>query len=425
MKPPRIALCLACLAPLPAAAEDGIVWQPMLFFDAVLYGDNQDGRGSYLVGESVGLHNAHAGGGHSHGNDLQRGLNARYAEATLAMRTPSGFDGRASVLFVPDEGTLELHEAWLRTPDHAGVRLRAGRFFSAFSPTNALHPHQWDFVDAPLPYQLLLDGKLVQDGVQAVWHLPTAWPARVGAEIARSRNLGMASQFGGPTVASNGAVVQFADAHGAPNVGVAYAAVSPLHSPAVRLEIGAAHVYSAQHQELHEPHPGVNSALHGLEGQARLNAAHLDYCRCGQNGVGELRLRGDYLFQNKDMRLTYHQLQPPLVGQPRDLYEDAWALQAVYGFAPRWNAGLRYERVGDLHDALRTGATVGPTHTSTLPKTTRWSAQLTRHLPAQQKLRLQVSLTDSPQGVATLSGGQLEKVQIAQAYVQYEIGFGH
>lgn len=416
---------LAGLALASSAAQARLVWHPALVLDAVLYADNQNGAGTALVADSVGLHNAHSGGGHSHGGTLQRGFNARYAEAALGFSSDAGFDGRASVLADPQAGTLELHEAWLRSPDYAGVRLRGGRFFSGFSPTNALHPHQWDFVDAPLPYQLLLDGKLVQDGVQAVWTPRLPWPARFGVEIARGDNLGMADVYGVPTRASNGAQVVFEPRRDAPRVGAAYLAFSPPLGARQTLELGAARVISTQHQELHEPHPGVNNAVHGLQGRADLKSAHLDYCRCGLDGVGELRVRADYLLQNKAMRLSYHQLQPPLVGQPRDLYEDAFAVQAVYGFAPRWNSGLRYERVGDLHEAQRAAASVGPTHTSTLPATTRWSAQLTRLLPRQQKVRLQLTLTDTPQGIASPAGGRLETLRVAQATLQYEIELGH
>ena len=67
-----------------------------------------------------------------------------------------------------------------------GFNLKAGRFLSGVGYLNEMHPHEWDFSNAPLPYQAFFGNALGMDGVQARWLAPTPIFLEFGAETARA-----------------------------------------------------------------------------------------------------------------------------------------------------------------------------------------------------------------------------------------------
>ena len=54
-----------------------------------------------------------------------------------------------------------------------GLKMKAGRFYSAIGYLNEKHTHTWAFGDAPLIYRGLFGDQLIEDGVQLSWLLPT------------------------------------------------------------------------------------------------------------------------------------------------------------------------------------------------------------------------------------------------------------
>jgi hypothetical protein len=83
--------------------------------------------------------------------------------------------------FVP--GGVDVEEAYVTTLSlPAGLQVKAGTFFSPFGRINGMHPHAWDFVDAPLaPGRLLAPEKLAGPGVQVAWLAPLPWFAELTA----------------------------------------------------------------------------------------------------------------------------------------------------------------------------------------------------------------------------------------------------
>ncbi len=65
----------------------------------------------------------------------------------------------------------------------AGLTIRAGRQFSGIGYLNSFHRHADDFIDRPLPYQALLGGQYIADGVQARWVVPTNLFLEFGVEF--------------------------------------------------------------------------------------------------------------------------------------------------------------------------------------------------------------------------------------------------
>jgi hypothetical protein len=113
-------------------------------------------------------------GGH---DPLQRGVSLPNNELTLEGAVDPYFKGFAAIVLKvePDEDVeVELEEAYLLTTALPwNLQLKAGRFFTEFGRQNQQHPHQWAFVDQPLVLNRLLgpDG-LQQNGARISWLAP-------------------------------------------------------------------------------------------------------------------------------------------------------------------------------------------------------------------------------------------------------------
>jgi hypothetical protein len=110
----------------------------------------------------------------------QRGFNARNIELAFNGAVDPYFEGFANIVFKLDndnETEVEVEEAFLQTTSLPfNLQLKAGQFFSAFGRINAVHPHAWEFADAPIVNGRLLgpDG-LRGVGAQISWIVPVPW----------------------------------------------------------------------------------------------------------------------------------------------------------------------------------------------------------------------------------------------------------
>ena len=110
----------------------------------------------------------------------QRGFNARNIELAFDGAVDPYFEGFANIVFKlnnNNETEVEVEEAFLQTTSLPfNLQLKAGQFFSAFGRINPVHPHAWDFADAPIVHGRLLgpDG-LRGVGAQISWIVPVPW----------------------------------------------------------------------------------------------------------------------------------------------------------------------------------------------------------------------------------------------------------
>jgi hypothetical protein len=110
----------------------------------------------------------------------QRGFNARNIELALDGAVDPYFEGFANIVFKLDndnETAVEVEEAFMQTTSLPfNLQLKGGQFFAAFGRLNPVHPHAWDFADAPLVSGRILgpDG-LRGVGAQISWTLPLPW----------------------------------------------------------------------------------------------------------------------------------------------------------------------------------------------------------------------------------------------------------
>jgi len=110
----------------------------------------------------------------------QRGFNARNLEIALDGAVDPYFEGFANIVFKlnnDNETEVEVEEAFLQTTNLPfNLQLKAGQFFAAFGRINPVHPHAWEFADAPIVHGRLLgpDG-LRGVGAQISWIVPVPW----------------------------------------------------------------------------------------------------------------------------------------------------------------------------------------------------------------------------------------------------------
>lgn len=113
----------------------------------------------------------------------QNGFNARNVELALDGAVDPFFEGFANIVFKLDnqnESSVEVEEAFGQTTSLPyGLQFKGGQFFTAFGRNNPMHPHTWDFVDAPLANGMLLgpDG-LRGVGAQVAWVIPVPFYAQ-------------------------------------------------------------------------------------------------------------------------------------------------------------------------------------------------------------------------------------------------------
>lgn len=416
---------------------------PMISADSVLYTDSEGGDGDGYYSNALGIFNVHShegGGGHDHGHshNLEQGFNFRGVELGLGLQIDDLARGR--LLMHGAEDHAEIEEAWLATHGLPfGFEVKGGRFRSAFTTENERHAHDWDFVAAPLAYRMLLDGELIGDGAQVSWSRKIAprVSLHLGAELFDTDNEAIAGRIEAEDIAAiESHAASLMDPESAtwnsdpawPDVWTVFGRASVDLAPRHQLTLGAALIDSRLHQELHEYHPGVNEANHGLEGTTRTATLSAGYQRRSgaPEGDGDFRLYGEYFYQEKPIRLTYHELQPALVGQPRDLEVDGYYVAALYGVAPGWTLGARYDSAGALHQASRAAATLGPTHISVFDELWRVTGNVTWDVNQHHRLRLEASHGEVQTPIDTDGDGRDEAVDkaVSAVMLQYVLKFG-
>lgn len=385
-----------------------------LIFDGVYYQDSEDGAVAGELGEVPGISShghheeeegheegheeAHDDHGHSHG--LDEGFNLREQELTLSASIDNYFDGFAVIAFSEDD--VEIEEAYFTTRQlPAGLTLKGGKFFSGIGYHNAKHIHQWDFVDQNLAYGALIgDHGLVDKGVQLTW-LPNApvytllgveWlqggeQERFGTLVEEpEEELGLDEQESGPKLATLFAKVS-------PNLGDNHA-----------LQVGAWFANAKQDQQvLHHEHEGEEEEL-GLEGDAQLWGLDLVYKLDAPQayGAGDLNIQAEYMVLEKDWEVA----GGDEAGEKVSGEQDGFYLQTLYGIAPRWKVGLRYDATGMTNELKL------PEETESLDESDRFSGVATWYPTEFSFIRLQYSKAD------------IGDESVNQLYIQFNYSLG-
>jgi len=409
--------------------SSGTAFNPAIsiILDGSYYNDNDDGKGGEKLESLDGIHNVHGHShdhGHDHGHDdhghshggMDRGFNLNSVEMAVSATVDPYFDAKAQIVFSEDD--VEVEEAYFLTRGlPAGLQVKGGKFLSDIGYMNKQHTHDWDFSDAALPYKVLLGGHGLGDiGVQVSWMPELPIYTRFGMELFQGRNEKMSAlveerhyEFEGEEYDTG-----LDDEKSSPRMWTLFAKFAPDLGYNHALQGGLFYVRSNQMQEVHgdDAHePG--DSTHALQGESWLAGTDwvYKYDSSGAYGQGDLSVQAEYLYQVKDLDLVYHAARPAAVGQMRKFSQDGLYVQAVYGFAPRWEVGARYEVVG------LTNKSEGPSGTlREWDSSDRWGLNLTFRPTEYSMLRAQFT-----RGNFSILG---DEESINQFWLQYQLSLG-
>ena len=120
--------------------------------------------------------------------NANRGFNLNYAEFAVHSVVDPYFETFAFLHMHPSE--LEVDEAFVITTSLPyGLRVKAGKFKSAFGRLNEKHQHSWNFDEQALIYKSLFGPDAISDaGLQLQWVAPTDTYLMVGVEGLQGTN---------------------------------------------------------------------------------------------------------------------------------------------------------------------------------------------------------------------------------------------
>ena len=162
----------------PPAGENAFNPAVSLILDGVLANLSQDPARHRITGFTP------ARGEVGPGN---RGFSLGETELVFSANIDPNFRGTLIAALGSDD-TIAVEEGYIQGIGLShGLGIKAGRFLASAGYLNEIHPHAWDFVDAPLANKVFLGKQLADDGVQLKWVAPTETFVELGAEIGRGR----------------------------------------------------------------------------------------------------------------------------------------------------------------------------------------------------------------------------------------------
>ncbi|WP_019625878.1 hypothetical protein [Thioalkalivibrio sp. ALJT] len=347
---------LTLAAPGAAAAQwaapgDDSAWDLdiSLILEGVYFNELSEG-----ISDPAGFDDGHDHGhshGHDHGHDhgFDDGFNLGHSELVFEANLGDLFDGVVMIGF--DEDHLEVEEAYLVTRGlPAGFQVKAGRFLSDIGYINSRHVHDWDFVDRPLVNEFLFgDHGLQETGVQATWVAPTETYTQLGIELLQGDNSFIPYEGAGGSHSRDGDTIHssFSDVSG-PRLITAFAKFGPDLGPDHAAQFGISGGYADTWQQQTEHGSGLEE-WDGDAWFAGIDAVY-KYSSGRAYGHGDWRLQGEYFYREVDLDYQRRQFDTNherhgITGSGTSK-QDGLYIQGVYGFAPRWEAGLRAEALG-------------------------------------------------------------------------------
>ena len=357
------AAALAAGAPLAAQASEqvtsGTDFNPAIsvILDGVYF--NEFSGHAHDPAGFDGGHDHEHDHGHGHDHGLDDGFNMRHTEIVFEGTLDPYFDANATLAIEGTDG-VALEEGYITTRAlPAGLQVKAGRFFSGVGYINDKHEHDWLFVDRPLVNEHLFgDHGLQENGLQLTWMPATDNYLLFGLEALNGENGGVASYEG-----AGGEHEYFDDDeykevkttlsdHAGPRLFTGFMKFGP--------DLGFDHAaqfgLSYGHARTWQDTEGHGSGLEQWDGDAWFAGfdAVYKYDSGRDHGHGNLVVQAEYLYREIDV--DYWRKDEDGVADNAEgsgtSKQDGLYLQAVYGFAPRWDVGLRWEALGLTNDGM-------------------------------------------------------------------------
>lgn len=412
---PTLALpALLAVAGLAAAHEDSASASPALsnpqtslILNGVYYADDARGAGTARLGSMAGILVPAPGADQG----LAEGFNLGDSELGLSATVDPYLDAYANITFSTNSVSVE-EAAFTTRALPAGWQVKAGRFKSGFGYQNSRHAHAWDFADQNLPYASMIAPEGLSDnGIQVTWLPATDTYMQLGAEALQ----GDQDRFGAAVdlnavaqaLAVNVNTLPPLDRHG-PQLFTGFFRVAPDLGPAGALQLGVSAARHSSEQELQQN--GAN--LLYASGSATLLDAEAVWKRSatGAYGRGSAHIQAEYLHLAKDMAIDYDTVSAD-TGKAITGKQDGFYVQGVYGFASRWEAGLRYDVNGHINETQTAGVP------AQLGESSRVTADVTFRPSEFSYFRLQ--LADA--SVVDATGN---RDRFAQLLLQYNLSLG-
>ncbi|KIH75929.1 hypothetical protein SAMN05660860_02747 [Geoalkalibacter ferrihydriticus] len=382
----------------------GTAFNPAIsvILDGKYYTDNRRGEAGEILEHAAGFDGHHGDHDHGHG-ELSRGFNLDETEIVFSATVDNYFD--AMLNLAVDEDGIEVEEVFgvtRRLP--AGLTLKFGKFLSGIGYINQQHPHDWDFADQTLVYELMFGDHGINDiGLQLTWLPKLPVYTLFGVETLQGRNEGIAN-----TIDHGAADFGGLRERSGPRLFTGFVKVAPDLGFDHALQLGLFGGGARLHQEDHSD-DDEREYLEGDSWFAGVDAVY-KYDAGRSYGHGNLTLQGEYIYRVKDLRVAAAD-DFDEIGDKEKFKQDGFYVQAKYGFAPRWTAAARLDMVG-LYNRIEKDA-----RTDKFDDSRRYSANLTFNPTEFSRLRMQFNHGDIAQ-----EGGGRENYN--QFFVQYQIALG-
>jgi hypothetical protein len=274
------------------------------------------------------------------------GFSLAESELVIESNVDDRFHGWAAIALENEDGetVVALEEAYVNTLALPwGLGVKAGRFFSDIGYQNRVHSHAWEFVDLPLVYRALLANQLNDDGVQLRWVAPTDLFLEFGVEALRGQDY----PAGGERRDGVNSGAAFAHLGGDAGVGGAW-------------RVGLSHLQTdADDRRTGED---VETAFTG-DSDLRILDVVFKWARNGNPASQNVVFNAEFFFREEAGVLTANpdggdidgdDLGDPAHSTDYDGEQKGFYAQTIVQFAPRWRAGVRYDRL-EADNVLTTG----------------------------------------------------------------------
>src|SRR5688572_21051505 len=358
-------------------------------------------------------------GGH---DPNQRGFTVQGVEATFSGAVDPYFRANANVLFSIDSGGesfLELEEAFLESISlPANLQLRGGQYLTEFGRHNQMHPHAWAFVDTPLVNGRFLgpDG-LRNPGARLSWLMPTPFYAELSLAVQDSHGETAASFRSSGHVHDDEAeeAVPLAFGHADNDRGLKHVGdllFAPRYASSFdetdtqTLLLGASAAFGPNSRGDGEA-GNTDTQIYGVDftwkWKPARHQAGFPFVMWQTEAMWRKYDAGEFDWADEEEgQIIDVGTGAPAVLPGETLNDYGFYTQLLYGFKPRWVAGLRFDYVnGERGEYERLNLALdGESLGRDLERAERWrlSPNLTWYPTEFSKLRLQYNY-DARQGI--------------------------